>query len=201
MPSRPKPTDVGRRTFIKTLGAGVAGATALGAAGPGTAAAQEEALPQGTQLLDLTVNGRRHRLHVEARTTLAELLRDHLHLTGTKVACNRGMCGTCTVLLDGKTVYSCHTLALDAHGKQVLTVEGLMKGEELSPLQQAFVDEDGLQCGYCTPGQIMAAEALLREHPRPTREQIEEGMAGNLCRCAAYPRIIASIETAAKGRK
>ncbi len=200
MPTRDKPVDPGRRTFIKTLGVGVAGATAVGAMGPEADAEESPALPAGTQILDLTVNGKRHRLHVESRTTLAELLRDELGFTGTKVACNRGMCGTCTVLLDGLAVYSCHTLALDAHGKQVLTVEGLMKGEELHPLQQAFVDHDGLQCGYCTPGQVMAAEALLRENPEPSRADIEAGMAGNLCRCGAYPKIIESIESMKGGR-
>ena len=124
----------------------------------------------------LVINNVPRVLIVDPESALAQVLREQLHLTGTKVACNRGMCGTCTVLLDGKTVYSCHTLALDAHGKQVLTVEGLMKGEKLSPLQQAFVQEDGLQCGYCTPGQVMAAEALLREHPDPSRAEIEAGI-------------------------
>ena len=148
--------------------------------------------------LEINLNGKRHRLHIEPRATLAEVLRDHLGLTGTKIACNRGMCGTCTVLLDGLAIYSCHTLALDASGKKVTTVEGLMKGEELHPLQQAFVDRDGLQCGYCTPGQVMAAEALLRANPDPTTAEIKAGMSGNLCRCGAYPKIIESIEAAKK---
>jgi len=200
MPTHDQPIDPGRRTFIKTLGAGVAGVTAVGAMAS-TAAADEaevESPPAGTEFLDVTVNGKRHRLHIEPRATLAEVLRNHLGLTGTKIACNRGMCGTCTVLLDGLAIYSCHTLALDAAGKKVTTVEGLMKGEELHPLQQAFVDRDGLQCGYCTPGQVMAAEALLRANPDPTTAEIKAGMSGNLCRCGAYPKIIESIEAAKK---
>ena len=135
---------------------------------PAAAAVDPEDLARAT----LRVNGRTVRMLVEPRWSLLYVLREQLGLTGTKVACNRGMCGTCTVLLDGKTVYSCHTLALDAHGKQVLTVEGLMKGEELSPLQQAFVDEDGLQCGYCTPGMLVALEGLRRRNPKPDAGQI-----------------------------
>jgi aerobic-type carbon monoxide dehydrogenase small subunit (CoxS/CutS family) len=128
--------------------------------------------------------------------TLAEVLRDRLDLTGTKVCCNQGTCGTCTVLLDDVAVYSCHMLALDAAGHRVTTIEGLMEGEELHPLQKAFVDRDGLQCGYCTPGQVMSAEALLLENPDPTTNEIREAMTGNLCRCGAYPKIIESIEAA-----
>lgn len=197
MTKHKKPADPGRRTFIKTLGVGVAGAAAAGAIPSTTAIAEEAAAPpEGTAFLDFKVNGKRHRLHVEPRTTLAEVLRNHLDLTGTKIACNRGMCGTCTVLLDGLAIYSCHTLALDAAGKEVTTVEGLMNGEELHPLQQAFVDHDGLQCGYCTSGQVMSAEALLRTNASPTTAEIKAGMSGNLCRCGAYPKIIESIEAA-----
>lgn len=190
----PTPQDPGRRSFIKTLGVGVAGASALGALPTADQAEAAAAPPEGSQVLQFTVNGRRHRLHIEPRTTLAQVLRDELQLTGTKVACNQGTCGTCTVLLDGAAVYSCHLLALDAAGREVTTIEGLMDGEELSPLQQSFVDHDGLQCGFCTPGQVMAAESLLRQNPSPTRAEITTGMSGNLCRCAAYPKIIESIE-------
>jgi aerobic-type carbon monoxide dehydrogenase small subunit (CoxS/CutS family) len=127
-----------------------------------------------------------------------ELLRDHLELTGTKIGCNQGECGSCTVLVNGKAVYSCHILALDVAGKNVVTVEGLMKGEELHPVQEAFIEHDGLQCGYCTPGQIMAAQALLLKNPKPDKNEIIEGMSGNICRCAAYPNIIKSVVAAAE---
>lgn len=198
--SRPeRPLDPGRRTFLKTVGVGAAGVAAASAVAPVIAEAVEGmAPPPGTAMLALTVNGRAHRVHLEPRTTLAELLRDHLGLTGTKVACNQGTCGTCTVLLDGRAVYACHTLALDAADREVLTVEGLLDGEELNPLQAAFAEHDGLQCGFCTPGQIMAAAALLRETPHPDREEIRRAMAGNVCRCGAYPKIIESIEAASR---
>ncbi len=135
---------------------------------------------------------------MEPQTSLAELLRHQLKLTGTKIVCNHGECGACTVLLDNKVVYACHMLALDAAGKSVITIEGLLQGEELHPLQKAFVDHDGLQCGFCTPGQIMAAQGLLLKNPHPTREEVLVGMSGNLCRCAAYPHIIESVLAAAQ---
>ncbi|MFC2136494.1 (2Fe-2S)-binding protein [Bacteroidota bacterium] len=147
--------------------------------------------------MKLKVNGKNLRLMIQPETTLVEILRDKLQLTGTKISCNNGECGGCTVLLDGNAVYSCHMLALDAAGKEVITIEGLMNGEELHPLQQAFIDEDGLQCGFCTPGQIMAAYALLLNNPAPTKDEITEAMSGNLCKCAAYPNIIKSVQKAA----
>jgi len=195
MSRKQEPDSVSRRTFIKTLGVGVAGTTISGALPP-IAEAEETQVPSGTQLLEFEVNGRTRRLHVEPRATLAEVLRDRLGLTGTKVCCNQGTCGTCTVLLDDMAVYSCHMLAMDAANRRVTTVEGLMDGEMLHPLQQAFVDRDGLQCGYCTPGQVMSAHALLLENPDPTTDEIREAMNGNLCRCGAYPKIIESIEAA-----
>ena len=195
MSRKKDPGSLSRRAFIKTMGVGVAGATVASAL-PATADTDATSPPPGTTMLALTVNGKARRLHIEPRTTLAEVLRDHLGLTGTKTACERGMCGTCTVLLDDQAVYSCHMLALDAAGRKVTTVEGLMKGEELHPLQQAFVDRDGLQCGYCTPGQVMSAQALLLANPDPTTDEIRAGMTGNLCRCGAYPKIIESIEAA-----
>lgn len=199
MPKQDRPLDPGRRTFLKTMGVGAAGVAAASAVAPAIVEAVENAVPPpGTAFLSLRVNGRERRVHLEPRTTLAELLRDHLGLTGTKVACNQGTCGTCTVLLDGRAVYACHTLALDAAGREVLTVEGLLDGEELHPLQRAFAAHDGLQCGFCTPGQVMAAAALLRENPSPDREEIRSAMAGNVCRCGAYPKIIESIEAAAR---
>ncbi len=126
------------------------------------------------------------------------MLRDELGLTGTKVGCDRGECGACTVLVDGRTRYSCLTLALEAEGHEITTLEGLMSGEELGPVQRAFVEQDAFQCGYCTPGQILAVEGLLRENPDPTIEEVRLGVSGNLCRCGAYPNIFRAARRAAE---
>jgi aerobic carbon-monoxide dehydrogenase small subunit len=147
--------------------------------------------------LTLTVNGMIHRLEVEPTRRLIDVLRDDLNLTGTKEGCSIGVCGACTVLVDGQTMSGCLTLALPLNGREVLTIEGLAHGRELHPLQRAFIDHGGFQCGYCTPGQIMAAFALLQEHPTPTDEEIKEGMLGNLCRCTGYYKITESIKAAA----
>jgi xanthine dehydrogenase YagT iron-sulfur-binding subunit len=193
-----KPKNISRRKFLERVGTGVIGGAVL----PGVLTAEEKKKPlpphQGKVLLSLIVNGKTVGVPVEPRTTLAQVLRDHLNLTGAKVTCNQGECGACTVLLNGKAVYSCHMLALDAAGKEVTTIEGLLNGEQLHPLQEAFIEQDGFQCGYCTPGQIMAAYALLLKHPRPTVEQVKEGMAGNLCKCSAYPNIVKSVMAAAE---
>ncbi len=188
-----------RRGFI-TAGAGVVGAAALRGAEAGTAAAP--VLP-GTEpaRLVLRVNGRLRELAVPPRTTLLEVLREQLGLAGTKPGCERGECGACTVLLDGETRYACQMLALEAEGHEVVTIEGLAKGEELSDVQKAFVAEDALQCGYCTPGQVMAVEGLLREQADPTIDQIREGVSGNLCRCGAYAHIFKAAQRAAAARR
>jgi xanthine dehydrogenase YagT iron-sulfur-binding subunit len=149
----------------------------------------------------LNINGQTHSLSVEPRWTLQHVLRDRLGLTGTKSGCDRGECGACTVLIDGIARYSCLTLALEAVGTQITTVEGLLHGEQLGPVQQAFVEEAAFQCGYCTPGQVVAVEALLRKTPQPTMEQIREGVSGNLCRCAAYNHIFRAAQRAAELRK
>jgi len=200
MDEKTKPQSISRRHFLKGLGTGLVGSSillpALGAADQIDNAQVKEFLEKG-EPITLTVNGQKVRAIVESRTTLASLLRNYLHLTGTKIVCNNGECGGCTVVMDGKAIYSCHTLAMDADGKEILTVEGLMDGEKLHPLQEAFVEEDGLQCGFCTPGQVMSAYALLRDNPQPTDEQIKFGMSGNLCRCAAYKEILDSVRTAA----
>ncbi|MBN2433490.1 MAG: (2Fe-2S)-binding protein [Acidobacteria bacterium] len=193
--------NISRRKFIKGVGVGIAGSCVLPSLEQSAIAQAKEggdAVHGGKELLSLTVNGKPVRVLVEPRMTLAELLREKLQLTGTKIVCNQGACGGCTVLLDGHAVYSCHMLALDAAEREVTTIEGLMTGEELHPIQQAFVDKDGYQCGFCTPGQVMAAQALLLRHPRPTREQVLEGMSGNICRCAAYPKILESALAAAE---
>lgn len=150
--------------------------------------------------LDLTVNGRPCNLLVEPRWSLLFVLREKLGLTGTKVGCERGECGACTVLINGVARYACMTLAVEAQGFEITTIEGLMEGEELGPVQQAFLEKDAFQCGYCTPGQIMAAEGLLRANPQPTQAEIQRGMSGNLCRCGAYAHILQAVESLARPR-
>lgn len=146
--------------------------------------------------ISLTVNGVRHRLDVEDRWTLVELLRDHLGLTGTKIGCDRSECGACTVLLDGKPVYACCQLAVWADGADVQTVEGLARDGRLSPLQQAFIDHNAPQCGFCTPGQLMAATALLNTVPRPDAAQVKQALVGVLCRCSNYNAIVEAVVAA-----
>ena len=149
-------------------------------------------------LVRLIVNGELHELAVEPQTTLLEALRDQLELTGAKEGCGTGECGTCTVLVDDKPILSCLTLAVEAQGRQIVTIEGLADGFKLHPIQQAFVDKGAIQCGYCTPGFIMSAKALLDKNPRPTEEQIKEGIANNICRCTGYVQIVEAIQAAAK---
>ena len=146
--------------------------------------------------ITLNVNGRNQRVDVEPRRTLLDALRIDLGLTGAKQVCNMGNCGACTVLLDGTAVYSCLTLAVECEGKQITTIEGLSEEGGLHPLQQAFVQHDALQCGFCTPGQVMAAYALLQRNPNPTEAEVIEGMSGNLCRCGSYRSIIEAVLTA-----
>jgi xanthine dehydrogenase YagT iron-sulfur-binding subunit len=148
-------------------------------------------------LVRLKVNGREQELRVEPRVSLLDALRERLGLTGTKKGCDHGQCGACTVLVDDRRVLSCLTLVVQADGKRVTTIEGLADGDRLHPMQQAFLDHDGLQCGYCTPGQIMSAVACVVEGHAESREQIREYMSGNLCRCGAYQGIAAAIEDAA----
>ena len=144
----------------------------------------------------LTVNGQKHTLTVPARRLLVDLLRYDLGLTGTKEGCSVGVCGLCTVLVDGKMVASCLSLAALADGQKVTTIEGLAQDDRLHPVQQAFIDYGGFQCGICTPGQIMAAKALLDENPEPTEEEVKEWMMGNLCRCTGYYKILESVVNA-----
>jgi carbon-monoxide dehydrogenase small subunit len=148
--------------------------------------------------INLTVNNRPYRLSVLPWRTLLEVIRENLGLTGTKEGCGLGECGACTVLIDGRAVNSCLVLAAEAEGKEITTIEGLADGDKLHPLQQAFVDHGGLQCGFCTPGMILSAKALLDENPTPTEEEIKQGIAGNLCRCTGYAKIIESIKAAAE---
>nr|WP_245579074.1 (2Fe-2S)-binding protein [Inquilinus limosus] len=141
----------------------------------------------------LRINGQDHALALDARTTLLDALRDHVGLTGSKKGCDHGQCGACTVLLDGKRVLSCFVLAVMAEGREVTTIEGLAPDGALHPMQQAFIDHDAFQCGYCTPGQIMSAVACVEEGHAGSEAEIREYMSGNLCRCAAYPNIVAAI--------
>jgi carbon-monoxide dehydrogenase small subunit len=145
------------------------------------------------QTVMLTVNGERQHALAEPRDTLLELLRDGLGLTGTKEGCGDGNCGACTVLLDGRPVNSCLVLAVEAEGKEVVTVEGLAQGGALHPLQQALIDHGAIQCGFCTPGLVMAAYALLREDPHPDEQQVRMAIAGNLCRCTGYDKVVRAI--------
>lgn len=191
-----------RRRFFNSVAVGAAEAAILTV--PDTASAQlGTQLPQDAELVKvvLNINGRTHSLMVEPRWTLLYVLRDRLGLTGTKPGCERGECGACTVLIDGVARYSCMTLALEAAGAEITTLEGLMRGEELGPVQQAFLEEDAFQCGYCTPGQVMNVEGLLRKIPEPTIEQIREGVSGNLCRCGTYVHIFRAAQRASDLKK
>jgi xanthine dehydrogenase YagT iron-sulfur-binding subunit len=192
---------ISRRGFMQLVGAGAL-ATTVGQVGKPVPAAAAEAAEKGERVqVNLQVNGKRHRFKIEPRWSLLDVLREKLGLTGPKLGCGRGECGACTVLIDGLPRYACMTLALEAEGKEITTVEGLMKGDELSPVQKAFWEKDALQCGYCTPGQIMAAEGLLRANPNPSLDEIRRGMSGNLCRCGSYAHIFQAVELAAKLRQ
>jgi aerobic-type carbon monoxide dehydrogenase small subunit (CoxS/CutS family) len=145
----------------------------------------------------LIVNGASHDVAVPGHETLLVTLRERLHLTGTKLVCGRGECGACTVLLDGRSAYSCLTLTAACETQAITTIEGIGREDALHPLQAAFVEHDALQCGFCTPGQLLAAAALLNENPRPTEDEVRRGMSGNLCRCGAYPKIVRAVLAAA----
>ena len=202
IPEERRRSDLSRRRFFDSVALGATEAAILTI--PGEAAPQRAALEAGAGELvkvALDVNGQTYSLMVEPRWSLLHVLRDRLGLTGTKQGCERGECGACTVLIDGVARYSCLTLALEAAGTQVTTLEGLMRGGQLGPVQQAFMEEDALQCGYCTPGQIMNVEGLLRKTPNPTLEQIREGVSGNLCRCGAYANIFRAAQRAAELKK
>lgn len=196
-----------RRKFLQgTGGAAAAGTVLVGV--PPLARGQEEAsqetdglkrYPAAGTKITLKINGKPNQLTVQPQTTLLHAIRESLDLTGTKEVCDRGACGACTVHLDGRSINSCMMLAIDAVGHEVTTVEGLVKEGKLDPVQQAFVDHDACQCGYCIPGFAMRSRAFLNETPGATRDQIKEGLCGNICRCAAYVRILDAVEAAAKG--
>ncbi len=197
-----KRKTVTRRDFLKSLGGGAVGVgvaskvlgkeSALAQAGPGD--------PEifSRKNISLIVNGKSLSLDVDANETLLQVLRDKLKLTGTKRTCNRGECGGCTVLLNGTPVYSCHMLALQADGGEILSVEGLAKGDKLHPVQQAFIDKDAYQCGFCTPGFIMSSVALLNKTRAPSSDDIRSSLAGNLCRCGNYQKIYEAVSSASE---
>jgi xanthine dehydrogenase YagT iron-sulfur-binding subunit len=193
-------SGVSRRDFLKITGVTaaaplVAQASALALAEPEVAVAGPGKVP-----VTLNVNGKKLNAQLEPRVTLLDALRDQFELTGAKRVCDRGTCGSCTVLLDGKPVYSCSQLAIDVQGREIITVEGLGEPGKLHPVQQAFVDNDAQQCGFCTPGFVVATKALLDRHPNPTPEQIKHGLGGNFCRCGTYAGMRLAVMQAA-GKK
>jgi xanthine dehydrogenase YagT iron-sulfur-binding subunit len=206
-PHRPQHAPLSRRTFMMSTAASAALPLAAGAASAAQAQAPVQALPealaaaaagtQATMPMALRVNGSEHRLNLDPRTALLDALREHVGLMGSKKGCDHGQCGACTVLLDGERALSCLTLAAQAQGRAVTTIEGLSAAGGLHPMQQAFIDNDAFQCGYCTPGQIMSAVACVQEGRAGSDDEIREYMSGNLCRCAAYPNIVAAVRQAA----
>lgn len=189
-----------RRNFLKSLSATAVTSAAsfaeVSASEMKTARKQMPVGPGSVPVI-LKVNGQQLRIQIEPRVTLTEALRYHGELTGTKIGCDRGACGACTVLLDGEPVYSCMKLAIDAQGHEITTVEGLARDDKLSDLQQAFIDADALQCGFCTPGFLLSATALLAENKQPSREAIKTACSGNLCRCGSQPHIVHAVQQAA----
>lgn len=181
-------TGIAGTALVSPLVARTSGATA------NSSSTQDAALPVD---MTLRVNNRSNQLGLDARTTLLDALREHLGLTGSKKGCDHGQCGACTVLIDGRAVVSCLTLALAAQDHEIKTIEGLADGNKLHPMQQAFIDQDAFQCGYCTPGQIMSAIACIHEGHATNDDDIREYMSGNICRCAAYPNIVAAVKQAA----
>lgn len=190
---------ISRRGFLSTVSVGAVAAVSLGT--PPEAPAQEIQASGDGVSITLAINGSKRKVMVEPRWSLLYVVRDLLGLTGTKIGCERGECGACTLLVDGKPRYACMILAVEAQEHEITTLEGLMEGEKLGTVQQAFVEEDAFQCGFCTPGQIMAVEGLLRQNSTPTIDQIRTGVSGNLCRCAAYQHIFKAAAKAAELRK
>lgn len=205
LPSAPDATssatpNFSRRTFLKSVGAAPMAAAVLS---PAEAAAQQaQTLGPGAVPVSFTVNGQRRTVNVEPRVTLLDTLRNQLEMTGSKRVCDRGSCGACTVMIDGRTAYSCSVLAVDAAATDIRTIEGLTQGTVLHPVQQAFCEKDGLMCGFCTPGFVMSSVALLEKIPNPTPEQARRALDGNICRCGTYVRLLdaaLSVKGGARG--
>ena len=200
MPRRKDEPGFSRRSFLKTVGAGGVAAGVLTKA-PRVAAQGANAAGPGPVPVTLTINGKVHRLDIEPRVTLLDAVRMRADMTGNKRGCDRGACGACTMIVDGRPVYSCSTLAIEVQGKQIRTVDGLASGDKLHPVQQAFCDKDALMCGFCTPGFVMASVALLEKHPNPTPEQIKKGLDGNICRCGTFSRIFEAVSSVKGGQR
>ena len=190
MPSKKKSEPgFSRRTFLKTVGAG---GVAAGVIAPGTVAEAQlaGAVGPGPVTVTLNINGRTQKLEIEPRVTLLDALRNRLNLTGSKRVCDRGSCGACTVIVDGRTLYACSTLAIEMQGKNIRTVESFTNGTVLHPVQQAFCEKDGMMCGFCTPGFVTSAVALLEKNPKPTAAEARRALDGNICRCGTYVRVL-----------
>ncbi len=183
---RELPEGVSRRDFLKISGISAAAVPVLGTKVVNAAGAPVTIYGPGKVPVALTINGTQHNLQIEPRVTLLDALRDQLGITGAKRVCDRGECGACTVLLDGKTVYACSVLAIEAQGKPIITVESFMEGENLHPIQEAMVENDASQCGFCTPGFVVALKACLDKKPNATSQEIQHALSGNLCRCGTY---------------
>jgi len=197
-----KSKGVSRRDFLKGLGGGAVSTAVISSgllnADPAQAYLPEASGSVGTKsVVNLKVNGKNYRVEVEHRSTLAEVLRDELGLTGTKIGCDRGECGACTVIINGRNLYSCSQLAVWMDGKEIITIEGLAQKDKLDPVQEAFIEHDGPQCGFCTPGQIMSGKALLPKNSKPSEAQVRRALSGNLCRCGNYNREVEAVLAAA----
>lgn len=195
-------TGVTRRAFFKGAGASAIGAAIfdIGQAAAAEVAKESAVLGPGPVPVDLTVNGQPMTVHVDPATTLVEVLRNHLQLTGTKIGCDRGACSACTVHLDGTPVSACMTFALDARGRHITTIEGLAHGDTLHPVQEAFIEHDALQCGFCTPGMVMSCAALVDRKPDCTLDDVKEAISGHLCRCGTYQNVFHATLSAAKAK-
>jgi xanthine dehydrogenase YagT iron-sulfur-binding subunit len=193
MPRRKDEPGFSRRSFLKTVGAGGVAAGVFANAPGADAQGGVNAVGPGAVPVTLNVNGRTVRLQIEPRVTLLDALRMRADLTGNKRGCDRGACGACTMIVDGRTVYACSTLAIEVQGKKIRTVDGLASGGALHPVQQAFCDKDALMCGFCTPGFVMASVGLLEKHPNATPEQIRKGLDGNICRCGTFSRVFEAV--------
>jgi xanthine dehydrogenase YagT iron-sulfur-binding subunit len=194
-------SGVSRRSFLKGTGMALSVPLVAGVRSVEVAGQQVKIIGPNKTQITLNINGKPQNFTIEPRVTLLDALRNDADVTGAKRVCDRGTCGACTMLVDGKPVYSCTMLAIEAQGKRVTTVESLAQGDNLHPIQQAFVDNDGQQCGFCTPGFVMACKALLDKNPNPTPEQLKAGLGGNLCRCGTYVGVRAAVAQAAQTQK